>query len=322
MLRRMGRGLSWLCLLVVFLWTGVASASAAATTLFKKGREHFDKKDYAAACASFAESKRLKNGVGVNYWLGRCHAELGQTASAWTAYSESASLAQARGSDKQAAAAKAKADELEPTLAKLTVNVAKGWKDKLTVRVGKTEVRGSSFGLALPFDPGKHAVRATAAGFEPWTGSVTVPSSGEVSVTVPALKAAAKAAAAAPTPTSTPGPAAEKGASRGRFWGGIITLGVGVTAGVVGGVLVGTASDPCTEDPESVACFESVHGTMDGSEIAGVSLIVGGSVMAIVGTTLAIIGASDGKKDDAKVATRPRVVPLLSPRYVGLRVAF
>ncbi len=308
-----------MCLLVVFLWAGMASGSAASSALFKKGRKQFDDKDYAAACESFAESKRLKNGVGVNYWLGRCHAELGHTASAWAAYAESAALAEARGSSDQAKAAKGKADELEPKLSKLTVKVPSGWKDKLTVKVGKTEVRGSSFDTAIPFDPGKHEVTASAEGYKPWSGSVTVPTTGGMTLNIPELKKAPKAA----TPMPAPVPSAKPASSSPLFWVGIATAGAGLVAGVIGGVLLAQAESGLSSYIDPVTSCAGIEGIPECDTLTlSYVLIPTGAVLAGVGTTLAILFSGGSDDSDTKKSAGPRITPLLSPSYAGVQVTF
>ncbi len=100
-----------------------ASDQAAATALFKQGRDLMAAGKYADACPKLAESQRLDPGAGTLLNLATCYEKNGQLASAWTTYQDAASAAQKAGEGERVKAARAKVAALEPTLPTLTIVV-------------------------------------------------------------------------------------------------------------------------------------------------------------------------------------------------------
>src|SRR5580692_11941446 len=98
-------------------------ADAAATALFDEGRRLMDQHRWGDACPKLAESERLAPSGGTLLNLAECYEHTGQTASAWVAWKDAASRANAAGKADVEKRALAKAAALEPTLAHLTVTV-------------------------------------------------------------------------------------------------------------------------------------------------------------------------------------------------------
>src|ERR1700689_2965643 len=99
------------------------SSEAAATALFDEGRRLMGEHKFAEACPKLAESQRLAPSGGTLLNLADCYEHTGQTASAWVAWKDVASRANAAGKADVEKRALTKAAALEPALAKLTIAV-------------------------------------------------------------------------------------------------------------------------------------------------------------------------------------------------------
>jgi tetratricopeptide (TPR) repeat protein len=171
-----------------------------ARALFEEGRALRDSGRTADACLKFEASSKRFTSAGVVFNLGDCYARLGRTASAWTALRTCAVLAQQTNRPDMAAQATLRANELEPTLMRLTIHAPHATVGQLlrrdTVYVGR-----EAWDAAIAVDPGVHEVRAEAPGYEPWSSSTSVLAPGEtVSIEVPALRPVP--AEPAPTPVA------------------------------------------------------------------------------------------------------------------------
>jgi hypothetical protein len=182
-----------------------AENRALATALFKEGRRLMEAGDVPAACRKLEESQRLDPGGGTLLNLAACHEKEGRTASAWTEFS--AALAQARtdGRADRIAVAQERVAALEGRLRRLTLVVPPAAdRPDLEITIDGVAVRRPAWGVAVPIDPGEHAVQARAAGFAPWRSSVSVEADGQSQeLDVPALEALPPAPPG-PVPTSAP----------------------------------------------------------------------------------------------------------------------
>jgi hypothetical protein len=194
-----------LSVLLVLGATRAALADAAADketaeALFNEGKRLMEAKKYAEACPKFLASQNLDPGVGTLLNLAVCYEKNGQTASAWTRYKDAASAAAAEGRADRERYAREHAAALEPLLAKLTITVAQGAAvDGLEVKRDGTVVPQAAWGVAVPVDPGDHAVEAHAPGHIAWSAQQKVGEKESQTVTVPPLEAA-------PTPPPPPAP--------------------------------------------------------------------------------------------------------------------
>jgi hypothetical protein len=137
----------------------------AATELFAKGRAAMKEKDYATACAAFAESARLDSKVGTLLNLADCEERIAHFASARAHWQQAADLAHAQGDAREGVALKHFL-ALDPRVAKLTVRLASDAPPGTTVRRDGVEVGAGSLGVALPVDPGAHELVVSATGYE------------------------------------------------------------------------------------------------------------------------------------------------------------
>src|SRR5262249_41226110 len=140
---------------------------ATAEALFAEGRRLMAAGDYEAACPKLAASQKLDPGVGTMLNLADCHEKSGKTASAWVEFREVISSARAAGSKEREQLARTRAAALEKKLARLTITVD-GAGAKVQVTRDGVAIDHAAFGTAVPVDPGKHVVEATAPGKKGW----------------------------------------------------------------------------------------------------------------------------------------------------------
>jgi serine/threonine-protein kinase len=179
---------------------------ARADALFSAGKALTDAGKFQDACAKFAESKRLAPGLGVTLYLADCYEHIGRTASAWTEFRSAEGLARER-NDKRAEVARAHAQALEAKLCRMTITVAPAVPLRgLQVLRDGLPVEQEEWGLAVPVDPGDHAVVVTASGHASRTLSARVgPDAPTATVTIDALgESTGPATTPAQTPAATP----------------------------------------------------------------------------------------------------------------------
>ncbi len=166
-----------------------ADEKAVAQVLFDQARELVEHGDFAAACPKLAESQRIDPGIGTLLWLADCYENSGETASAWAAFKAAAGMAALR-HDEREQVARDRAANLESKLVRLDITVPRETNvDGLQVRRDGVLVGSAEWGVALPVDPGNHAVKVIAPGFRPWTTTVQMSAGTPVErVTVPKLE--------------------------------------------------------------------------------------------------------------------------------------
>ncbi len=181
------------------------SDSAAARGLFAEARTLMEKERYEEACPKFEESLRLDHGMGTQFNLAFCWEKLGRSASAWALFLDVAAAARAGNQPQREAAARERAEALEPKLTRLRIALTDPVPDTKVMRDDK-EVGRAAWGTAMPVDPGDHVIVVTAPGKQQWTQDVKVPAASRTfSVTVPTLEDAVAPVAA----ESAPEPKAE-----------------------------------------------------------------------------------------------------------------
>ncbi|MBI4705240.1 MAG: hypothetical protein HY744_29380 [Deltaproteobacteria bacterium] len=303
-----------------------AGDKAAAEQLFKLGRDLMDEGKLDEACPKFAESFKADPSVGAKLNLARCYEMQGKTASAWVEYSEAAALARDEGDAKRAAAAKELASKLEAKLSRLTITVAEPVPGLSVTRDG-AEIGAPSYGVAIPVDPGEHAVRAAAPGHRPWSTLVTVgPDADRRTVAVPTLeKGEGEEPAGKPAPA---GPAAGERVLGVKTVLGVVLTGVGVAGvgvGTVFGVMaIGNEKDLRTLCPGSVCqkpeAIDSHKKAQRNANISTAGIGVG-AASAIAGIVLLIVGDRPEAERGADAAQSARIVPVLGPGGGGLSLS-
>ncbi|MDB4987271.1 MAG: hypothetical protein JWN04_2449 [Myxococcaceae bacterium] len=169
-----------------------ASDKATAEALFDRGITLLKEGRLEEACVRLEQSNAVEHGIGTMLYLAECYEKSGRTASAWALFREASSEAQAAGQVERAAAGRQRAERLEPTLSRLTVEVPEAHRvPGLEVSRNGTPIPKGLWGLPLPVDPGEQHIAVRASGYLPHEASVAIEKGpGSAKVTIPALAAA------------------------------------------------------------------------------------------------------------------------------------
>ena len=313
---------------------GQASASdkASAEALFDQGVRLMKQNGFAEACPKLEQSNRIDPAVGTLLYLGECYERVGKTASAWATFREASSLATNSKQADRARTAAARAQELEPKLSRLSIELAPEVAriEGVVVKRGNQRLEPSLYGTPLPVDPGEYRVEVSAPGYEVWSTPITVAAGGgSASVRVPGLVKTAESPAApsaAPLPAPAPEPAApaEAPAATASSQGlstqqvlGLVVGGVGVVGVGLGSYFgvraISRNSDAEERCPANLCDGEGLKLSEDADKDAGVANIafIGGGVLLATGAVLYLTGGrSDAGAD--RVALVPTVAPHLA----------
>jgi hypothetical protein len=308
---------------------------AAAEALFDQGVRLMKQNSFSEACPKLEESERIDPAVGTSLYLGECYERIGKTASAWAAFREAASLANNMGQSDRARVASSRAQDLEPRLSRLSIELAPDVARiaGVVVRRGNYRVEPSLYGTPLPVDPGEYNVEVSAPGYETWTAPIKVESGGaSASVRVPGLVKRAEDATpppAAQTPAGQPVdlslkaqaiPPAKHGLTTGQTVGlvvggvGVLGLGLGTYFGVRAISKNSDAEGFCNDD--NLCAQQGLDLTAKAKKDATASNIAfaaGGALVALGG----VVFLSSGSSSSERVA----LVPLLGPRSAAASIS-
>jgi hypothetical protein len=306
-----------------------ASDKAAAEALFDQGVRLMKQNSFADACPKLEESERVDPAVGTLLYLGECYERVGKTASAWATFREAASLASTSNQADRARVASGRAQELEPKLSRLSVELAPDVASipGVVVRRGSQRIEPSLYGTPLPVDPGDYRIEVSAPGYETWATPIKVEGGGaSASVRVPSLIKAkesptstpATAALTSGSDSTQPGPVApavvrDRSPSTqqilGLVVGGVGVIGVGLGS-YFGIRAISKNSDAEAHCPKGALCDDN-----DGVELSNKArqdaaasniAFVAGGVLVATGAVLYLTG---GRSDADRVA----LVPLVGP---------
>lgn len=154
-----------------------AQASATAEALFEEGRNLMKAKKYPEACAKLNASLRIDPAIGTMLYLADCYEKNGQTASAWSMFTDAVGAAQQAGQGERALKAKLRVQNLAPKLVKLNITLAPEDASVAGIELKRDGivVGAALFGTAVPVDPGEHRIEVVAPGKKAWSGAVKVP---------------------------------------------------------------------------------------------------------------------------------------------------
>jgi hypothetical protein len=299
------------------------STKAAAEALFQEGRRLIDAGQIAEACPKFADSERLDPAPGTLINLANCYERNGQTATAWATYREAEGAAVNAHRGDYEAVAKTRGAALAPRLSRMTVTTPP--IDGIEVKRDGVIVGRGELGVAIPVDPGKHTLQATAPGRKPWSTVVDVAAdSASVTVQVPQLEAKpepppaevalanepAPALAASPQADLTPSAPPSTAGSTQRL-AGLITAGAGLV-----GVGVGTAftlvgksryDESLSHCPQTNVCDDVGVSRRDDARSAGTVATVAFGVGAAALVTGGVLWLSAPSSHSERREPPPRV---------------
>lgn len=198
---------------LLLAWALVAAGLPARATAGEPDegvRAHFEAQTLIAQGRYKEASERLEEGQRwpsdrLALWtLAACHEKAGRAARAWEVYRQLAEAPRVSPEDERLARARAQA--LEPRLARLTLKAPRAPLGELLVTLDGVPLT-HRWGEELRVDAGEHRIEVRAVGFRPWQGVVLATAGrGPMTVEVPELVAATgePAAAAAPLASATP----------------------------------------------------------------------------------------------------------------------
>ena len=297
----------WIWMLPLWLLAAGAHAQvtagdkATAEALFDRGISLMREGKLEEACARLEQSQAIERGIGTMLYLAECYEKSGRTASAWALFREAASEAQAAGQVERAVAGRQRAERLEPSLTKLTVEVSESSRvPGIEVVRNGTPIHKGAWGLPLPVDPGEQRILVQAPGYEPHTLVIVVErGTSTARVDVPPLVRAPLPAVSDAVPAesapgqSTPLPSVavttEPPTKSKLKLVGIIVGGAGVALLAVGGGFgiraihknndakqAGCTRKTCTDDDG----VDLTNQALTASKVANVGIIGGGALVA------------------------------------------
>ncbi|HET9956477.1 MAG TPA: tetratricopeptide repeat protein [Polyangiaceae bacterium] len=228
----------------------------AAEALFREGRKLMSEARYAEACSKFEASQRLDPGVGTMLNLAECYEKTGRTASAWAEFREVISAAREADSREREELARRRADALETKLSRLTISLSTEATQirGLEVRRDGTVLDSAEYGSAIPVDPGKHTIEATAPGRGKWFKALEIGADGaQEAVTIPSLPEAGETSKSTnvavgqvtPDRVESSGSSSKKGVAIALGAVGVVGIGVGTYFGLKASSAWSDAKDGC-----------------------------------------------------------------------------
>ena len=235
----------------------------------------------------------------------------------------------AQGETDRSRVAATRADRLQPSLSKLTLNVVPETARLATLRVTREGVPLAStlFGVAIPVDPGKYHIVASADGYLSHEADIEVLANADnKALEIPALVASATPAAAAvaatanatttqastAVPPENPEPAGSSGGNGLRTAAyvtgalGVVSLGIGTYFGVKAISKNNDAKEHC---PGGNICNDPAGESLtnDAQSAATVSniTIAVGAAFVVAGVVLYVTSAPKGKPESARLELHP-----------------
>jgi hypothetical protein len=229
--------------------------------------------------------------------LGDCYEHTNRTASAWTVFGDAAFAASRAGRPGDETEARRRKTALEPVLPRLVIRVRAEIPGLVVSRDG-TALQAAAWGIAMPVDPGKHAVRAEAPGRESWVQSVVFEPGKTVTLEVPVLVELQTSTPAAQTSSTLPS-AATMPERPPRYWTarrmvGAAVTGVGMIGMGVGGAvgLAAKAQDNAAKTEPSAAQISDSKSAVNSGNAATV-IVCASAVVAAVGLVVWLTAPSE-----------------------------
>ncbi len=301
---------------------------ALAESLFQQARDLMESGQYEKACPKLAESQRLDPAGGTLLRLALCYEKQGRTATAWVEYTNGLALARREGRQDRVTFAQEAIARLEPTLARLRVDVSPEAAsiDGFRLERDGVPLGRPAWGVATPVDPGEHVLRATASGYEPTVVEIQVePAAGTTRVVIPMLKKMGDvepAGPVAPSGRQVEAEPSEKASNRTLAYVaggvGLVGLGVGSYFGLRAMSKRADAEEACPGSPCSdKAGVDANDAAKTSANISNIGLGVG-----VLGVGAAVVlwltdpGARESGADQAGI----RLAPEVGGTHAGVRM--
>jgi tetratricopeptide (TPR) repeat protein len=285
-----------------------------AYSAFVRGRELFNRKDYARALASLRRSYHLYPRFGTLFNMALCEEHLGMIASAWKHFF--VLTPQLSEQDARRSIAGERMAALAPRLPRLRLALSHGAPEAVSITINGLNVPSSALGTYQPLDPGGHVIVVTAPGRAERLYDLTIVEGQLVEIAVqpgPEIYVA-------PKKTLKAGP----GKVTSGFVAGLVITSVGAV-GLAGGIVAGAlsvkykndASDAC---PSNSHCSEAAMAISERSDALEIATILSLSfAVPAFGVGLWAV-ANGGRASHSAAVLRP--IPVPSGIGFGVQGAF
>jgi serine/threonine-protein kinase len=293
-----------LVVILVLATTPAWADDARAKVLFDQGKALFAEGKYSEACSKLEASFELAALSSTRGMLGACYEKVGKLASAWAAYRDAAAIADRQGFGERAQAARDKATELEPRLARLTIDVgtARSKIRDLAITVDGTNLPVPALGEALPMDSGPHAVVVDARGYAAWHATVDIVDGESSRLDVPML-------VADPHELEVNAEHPERLMSHRRK----VAIGIGAAGGAMLGVAAGFAI-VAKVDWNGASCTTADDGVAVCADAAAKHKAQAAARDANIATAVGVVGLATVTAGAIMFALAPRYAPEGAPR--------
>lgn len=256
-------------------------ATVKADTLFNEGNALAAAGRYAEACPKLAESQRIEPAVGTQFNLADCYEHLGRTATAFGLFTDVARIARAAGKFERERLAKERALALEPRLPHVRIT-PRAPAAGLEIKVDDNVIPREKWSSAVPIDPGRHTVTASAPNRTPWSGNAEAAEGKTTDLAIPEL--------VDPTPPRPVAEARPRSSTQRTLaiaigGAGIAALAVGGIAGAMSLSARGSAEEACPAATYAFRC-PTVQGADDwnsattAGNVSTIGFVVAGVVLA------------------------------------------
>lgn len=322
--------LSALALTPAALAAGVDPASATAVqreqaqTLFLKGKDFFDRNDFAHALEDFRASLDIVASPNARLYVARTLREMGRLVEAYAEYGRTAAEAKEHEREdgrygKAATAALAERAAIAPQIAFVDLHISNP-NDQTTVNVAGSDILRAGWSEPVPVKPGPVEVEVTTPGVVHVHKTVTVRAGQKSTITVDAGVAANNPADTTPVAaTSTHDSSSSKAGKGWMLPAAIAGGGVGVV-GLLMFTIAGVASNNTYSDLKTkcglAPCPASLQGEVSGGKtqqaVANTGLVIGLIGLAAGATffTLWVLPSHASSSTAARLSVGPGSVAL------------
>jgi tetratricopeptide (TPR) repeat protein len=273
---------------------------------------------YRTAAERLADSYKLDPATGTLLNLALCHEKLGQLAEAYREFQTALLEARKAGRNERIQFAKDHLDYIEPRLARLTLVVPAGQLPAgYVLRRSGVEIPPQQFNVAVPIDPGRYEIVASAPGYVSFRADAEIAASQPRIVLIPALQPV-QVSSATPNQTGTKDVVTtERPLTTPIYIAGGATLALGA-ATVVTGIIALQRRDEYNEanrSSRSVQDKEDARSTAQSAALVSTLLGVGTAVGA--GITVYLYATRPTQARSAQV----HVTPMLGPGVASLTLS-
>ena len=288
--------------------------AVAAKKAVVQGKREERKKDWEAAREAYEKALGLDDKPATRIRLAKVEDKLGHLIEAADQLQQALKSKKLKWAERRAA--KVHLKKLEKRIPTLNLEVPASFEGH--VWVDDEEIGQGELGEPVAVNPGTRQVRAEADGFLPYKESFEVAESETKAVTILLTEAPPE------KPEPKPRVKEDTGSSSAKKTLGYVSLAVG-GAGLVVGTAMGLAARSTRSELDSSCkndvCSESERDLYDKGKtqanIATAGFVVGGIGLGLGAFFLLTADSGEGKKNPTAEA-RTRIVPVLSPRQVGV----